>query len=116
MTKPEITFEYYFNEYCGGIGGILDKTAFDKHILPAMREIKSRCVTATEADLNCAEVLQCACQVAEQLYLADKVGMLKSESIDGYSVTYSEGGAAKNLQRIILKHLAGTGLLYAGVE
>ncbi len=116
MTKAEISFEYYFNEYCGGCSGVLDNAAFDKYIFPAMREIKSHCNGAADADLNCTEVLQCACEVAEQLYLADKVGLVKSENIDGYSVTYSTEGSVASLNRVILKHLAETGLLYAGVE
>lgn len=116
MTKPEITFEYYFNEYCGGCRGILDKEAFVEYILPAFREIKGLCGGVKDADLNRAEVLQCACEVAEKLYLAEKSGNVKSESIDGYSVTYSDSEPTKNLKTIIIMHLADTGLLYAGVE
>ena len=116
MKKPEIGFEYYFNEFCGGCRGVLDKEAFDKYILPAFREIKSRCTCATDETFNRDEVLQCVCEVAEKLYLAHQAGTVKSERIDGYSVTYSEVDSDKNLNRIILKHLADTGCLYAGVE
>lgn len=116
MTNLEISFEYYVSEYCCGCGGVLDKDAFDKYIAPALREIKSCCGNATDGDMNSTEVLQCVCEVAEQLYLADKAGRVKSETIDGYSVTYSEDDTAKNLYRVILKRLAHTGLLYAGVE
>ena len=116
MTKPRITFEYYFNEYCGGCRGVLTKEVFDRYIVPAFCEIKSLCPSAKDEDLNRDEVLLCACKVAEELYVADKVGLVKNENIDGYSVTYADGASAKNLQKIILKYLADTGCLYAGVE
>lgn len=116
MTKPEINFEYYFNEYCGGRRSVLDKEAFDKYTTHAFREIKGLCGGIKDADLNRAEVLQCACEVAERLYLAQRTGNVKREDIDGYSVTYAEGDSAKNLKTVIIKHLVDTGLLYAGVE
>ncbi len=116
MLKPEISFEYYFNEYCGGCRGVLDKEAFDKYITPAFREIKGLCGCAKGADLNRPEVLQCACEVAEKLYLAQKTGNVKREDIDGYSVTYSDSAADRNVKSVIMMHLADTGLLYAGVE
>ncbi len=116
MTRPKVTFEYYFNEYCGGCRGVLDKASFDRYILPAFCEIKSLCGRAKDVDLNCSEVLQCLCEVAEKLYLAQGNGRVKSETVDGYSVTYSDVNDTKTLHKIILKHLWGTGLLYAGVE
>ena len=116
MTRPEISFEYYYNEYCGGCRGILDKGAFDKYIIPALREIKCLCAGIKDTDLSCAEVLQCICEVAECMYLAEGTGNVKSENIDGYSVTYSEAEPARNLKMVIIKNLADTGLLYAGVE
>ena len=116
MTKPRVTFEYYFNEYCGGCRGVLDKESFDRYIVPAFCEIKSLCIGTKDADLNCAEVMLCTCEVAEKLYLAEGKSLIKNEAIDGYSVTYYDGETSKDMHRIILKHLAGTGLLYAGVE
>ena len=116
MTRPEINFEYYYNEYCGGCRGVLEKEAFDKYIIPAFHEIKGLCGCARDADLNRTEVLQCACEVAEMLYLAQRTGNVKREDIDGYSVTYSEDEPTKKLKSVIMRHLADTGLLYAGVE
>jgi len=116
VTKPRITFEYYFNEYCGGCRGVLTKEVFDRYIVPAFCKIKSLCPSAKDEDLNRDEVLMCACEIAEKLYLSESTGMIKNENIDGYSVTYSDVVTEKDMQKIILKYLADTGCLYAGVE
>lgn len=79
------------------------------------------------------DVKDCACELAELLYQADTVsqqalqqggaGLLSSYSNDGESGTfdlsqsaYTEEGGARKTREIIYKHLACTGLLYAGVN
>lgn len=76
------------------------------------------------------EVKDCACELAELLYQADRSaqqaavqgGVLQSYSNDGESgtfdlsqSTFTEGGKAKKIREIIHRHLGNTGLLYRGV-
>lgn len=76
------------------------------------------------------EVKDCACELTELLYQADKStqqviaqgGVLQSYSNDGESgtfdlsqSTFTEGGKAKKTSEIIHRYLGNTGLLYRGV-
>lgn len=76
------------------------------------------------------EVKDCACELAELLYQADKSaqkaaaqgGVLQSYSNDGESgtfdlsqSTFTEEGKAKKISEIIHRYLGNTGLLYRGV-
>lgn len=76
------------------------------------------------------EVKDCACELAELLYQADRSaqraseqgGFLQSYSNDGESGTfdlsqsvYTEEGKKKKAREIIYRYLGNTGLLYAGV-
>ncbi len=76
------------------------------------------------------EVKDCACELAELLYQADKSaqqaaaqgGVLQSYSNDGESgtfdlsqSTFTEEGKTKKISEIIHRYLGNTGLLYRGV-
>lgn len=76
------------------------------------------------------EVKDCACELAELLYQADKSaqqaaaqgGVLQSYSNDGEfgtfdlsQSTFTEEGKAKKISEIIHRYLGNTGLLYRGV-
>ena len=76
------------------------------------------------------DVKDCACELAELLYQADKStqqaaeqgGILQSYSNDGESgtfdvsqSTFTEEGKAKKTREIVYRYLGNTGLLYAGV-
>lgn len=76
------------------------------------------------------EVKDCACELAELLYQADRSaqqaatqgGVLQSYSNDGESgtfdlsqSTFTEEGKAKKIREIIHRYLGNTGLLYRGV-
>lgn len=76
------------------------------------------------------EVKDCACELTELLYQADRSaqqaseqgGFLQSYSNDGESGTfdlsqsvYTEEGKKKKAREIIFRYLGNTGLLYAGV-
>lgn len=76
------------------------------------------------------EVKDCACELTELLYQADKSvqqaalqgGVLQSYSNDGESgtfdlsqSTFTEEGKAKKISEIIHRYLGNTGLLYRGV-
>lgn len=83
-----------------------------------------------DTELLTDEVKDCACELAELLYQADKSaqqaavqgGVLQSYSNDGESgtfdlsqSTFTEEGKAKKISEIIHRYLGNTGLLYRGV-
>nr|DAM36589.1 MAG TPA: Head Tail Connector Protein [Caudoviricetes sp.] len=83
----------------------------------------------TDTELLTDEVKDCACELAELLYQADKSaqqaavqgGVLQSYSNDGESgtfdlshSTFTEEGKAKKIREIIHRYLGNTGLLYRG--
>ena len=83
-----------------------------------------------DTELLTDEVKDCACELAELLYQADKSaqqavaqgGVLQSYSNDGESgtfdlsqSTFTEEGKAKKIGEIIHRYLGNTGLLYRGV-
>ncbi len=82
-----------------------------------------------DTELLTDEVKDCACELAELLYQADKSaqqaavqgGVLQSYSNDGESgtfdlshSTFTEEGKAKKIREIIHRYLGNTGLLYRG--
>ena len=86
-----------------------------------------------EPDLISEPVKRCVCEIAELLYRAAELseqarqqgaaGLLASYSNDGESGTYdlksspyTEEGKAGRIREILYRHLAFTGLLYAGVR
>lgn len=83
-----------------------------------------------DTELLTDEVKDCACELAELLYQADKSaqqaaaqgGVLQLYSNDGESgtfdlsqSTFTEEGKAKKISEIIHRYLGNTGLLYRGV-
>lgn len=83
-----------------------------------------------DTELLTDEVKDCACELAELLYQADRSaqqaavqgGILQSYSNDGESgtfdlsqSTFTEEGKAKKISEIIHRYLGNTGLLYRGV-
>lgn len=82
-----------------------------------------------DTELLTDEVKDCACELAELLYQADRSaqqaavqgGVLQSYSNDGESgtfdlsqSTFTEEGKAKKISEIIHRYLGNTGLLYRG--
>lgn len=83
-----------------------------------------------DTELLTDEVKDCACELTELLYQADKStqqaaaqgGVLQSYSNDGESgtfdlsqSTFTEEGKAKKISEIIHRYLGNAGLLYRGV-
>lgn len=126
---------YYAKEYLAGCKEpIIPDESFRYWERQAEKEINKftygRIIAHSE--LISDNVKDCVCEIAELLYRADNVaeqaleqggaGLLSSYNNDGESGTfdlsqsvYTEEGKAKKISDIIHKHLAYTGLLYAGV-
>lgn len=117
VGNKEIGYEYYFNVYNSGHQGVLPRQEFDRYINAAQREVQSR-LNCDISDCDAWDaVALCICEVAEALFRDEKQASVKSESTDGYSVTFKDGDCVDDrIRKILLKRLSQTGLLYAGVE
>lgn len=63
-----------------------------------------------------ASIKLCICEMAEFLYECSKIGGIKSENNDGYSVSYQERDIKCEMIKIAELHLGGTEFLYRGVD
>ena len=104
-----VDYLYYKKEYLGKV--FCEKTEFERYEILARRYINS--VINSKAEDAGEGIFYCICAVAEQLFLnAEKAG-IKSENLDGYSVTYS-GDERKKLYEILRICLPAE-LLFKGV-
>lgn len=116
MMKIDVSYSYYFNDYCHGQNPILTVDEFGKYKAYAERFLTSVCCTARIDGVE-AEVRDCVCTLAERIYTDQKTGRIKSENIDGYSVTFADNVVVrKELLEIAGLYLGRSGLVYAGVE
>ena len=112
----DVTYGEYFGVFSGGEDGLIPTEKFDGYIKRAKIFLKSICTDATD-ESYIEDIKNCLCALAEEIYSQQKQGGIKTENIDGYSVTYSmESPAERRLLRIALTYLGKSGLLYAGVE
>ena len=124
-------YEYYVSEYLLGRTPAVPETEFaywekqaelvmDQHTFGRLTD---------DPDLLTDAGKDCACELAELYYLADKAmgqegsGLLASYSNDGESGTfdlsgspYTEQGKRRKAAEVIGRYLGRTGLLYAGVD
>ncbi len=104
-----IDYLYYKKDFNGSI--IPDEEQFNKNADLAQRYINT--VINCKAVYNENVVADCICAVAEKIYeYGDNAG-IKSESIDGCSVTYTDQ-AVKNFNTILKLYLPSS-LLYRGL-
>ena len=88
-----------------------DKSVFLKYEKLAEKYIKSQ--INEDAEYEPQELYDAICAIAEALYENHSSLNLKSESVDGYSVTYS-GDFSKNLYNILKLYLPKK-LLFRGI-
>lgn len=118
----------YYKETFGGTA--IPESDFNRSVIMAGRYINQFTYNRiTEDNKNEVDGLEdCACDMAESVYTmiySSSSGEKKSETIDGYSVSYvtnqTDGedirtALVRNLYAIATLYLSGTGLLYAGVN
>ena len=104
-----IDYLYYKITYKGTIFN--NEAEFEKYEKLAERYIKSQMNDSVEYEPS--ELYDCIIAVAETLYENNGALNLKSESVDGYSVTYSSD-FSKNLLNILKLYLPKK-LLYRGI-
>lgn len=100
---------YYKENYQGKI--INDKADFEQYAKLAVLYIKS--VINSDIDFRKEDIYDCICALAEQLFENRDSKNVKSESVDGYSITYS-GDSGKNLYETLKLYLPKE-LLFRGI-
>ena len=117
MKVNKIGFEFYFNDFCNGRQGMIPAESFERSVILATGELEKYISDSAFVGDYGSEIDMCLCELAEYIYQKEKVGNIRSESVDGYSVSFVEGvGNRTNVAEIILRRLGKSGLLYAGVE
>ena len=115
LKISNVSFAFYFNEFCLGGEVSLPRTGFEKYIKKAENVLSGMGVSFDQKYEN--EIKLCLCDVAERLYIMSKTENLKQESIDGYSATFADKSSMeKSLKSVVINRLGMCGLLYAGVE
>ena len=126
------SYNYYESGYLMGRDPKLSEDEFPLWEKQAERVLNQYAFSrlASNFGLITDDVKDCACELAELLYQADKStqqaaeqgGILQSYSNDGESgtfdvsqSTFTEEGKAKKTREIVYRYLGNTGLLYAGV-
>lgn len=127
-----VNYGYYESKYLLGREPTVPKDDFmfwEKQTERVLNQYTFGRLTA-DTELLTDEVKDCACELAELLYQADRSaqqaavqgGVLQSYSNDGESgtfdlsqSTFTEEGKAKKISEIIHRYLGNTGLLYRGV-
>ncbi len=114
--KNNLSFEFYFNVFCGGKNGVLSRDVFDRFALAAERELSGFVAPDQFGKIPSETLLVCLCEIAELLFVSEKNSGIKSERVDGYSVTFSDGDEFRGkVRRIVLQRLGHLGVLFAGV-
>lgn len=115
MLVSDVSYEYYFSSYNCGREGKLSPSDFDFYCRRATEEVALRINNdATEEQKD--NLRLAICEVADLISSSAAPHNIKSENIDGYSVTYKDHAPlSSSIASILEKHLSGSGLLYRGV-
>lgn len=120
ITSPYVDFSYYTESYGGKKLSKDDFGCAEKHAEVVLHQITfDRVKNLSEIP---EEVKQAICAMAEVSYREKKkTPGVKSETIDGYSVTYGDSGNTVGSSGVLnmmyqeaSTYLANTGLLYRG--
>ncbi|MBQ2931295.1 MAG: hypothetical protein IJE62_00410 [Clostridia bacterium] len=116
MIDVETLYSDYFDKMSFGQVAILSPDNFEKYIKSAKIFLES--ILAEDAPKSCEDDIKCCLYVlAEEIFEEEKRGGVKSENIDGYSVTFKDQSpAGRRLLKTALIYLGKSGLLYAGVD
>ena len=116
MLKIDTGFGEYFEKFSHSGEARLSKENFDKYIKEAKLFLEN-VISADLGEENFEKVKECLFALAEEIFEEQKNGRIRSENIDGYSVSFAERSAiAQRLFKIVGLYLGKSGLVYAGVE
>ena len=96
MKVNKIGFEFYFNVFCDGGQGVIPAESFGKSVAFAKGELGKYISDRYDLSEYETEIGMCLCELAEYIYQRTKIGNIKSESVDGYSVSFVEPAVGKN--------------------
>lgn len=106
-------FEYYQHTYFGDV--IISEKDFNKCGSKAAAFLNS--ITFNRITENNDSIKSCFCELCDLIELEPKNGGVASENNDGYSVVYDKDNPLeKRMYNVCKVYLAGSGLLYRGVE
>lgn len=105
-----VDYIYYTNKYQGSV--IDNSSDFTKYENMAVRYVKS--IINPQVDYNEEDIYECICVLAEQLFENNDLKNIKSETVDGLSVTYT-GDFNKALYETLKLYLPKE-LLYRGLN
>lgn len=118
IREPYVDFKYYSSEYRGAK---VDKTTFDQNltwVTALIDMITFGRIRRLETVPDCVKDAICCGVEKYSAYQKLKDQELKSESIDGYSVSYADSGKATDIRQEVITdmktYLSGTGLTYRG--
>ncbi len=115
MLNAFVTYEYYISNFCSSLAPLLDAENFDLYIKKAVVFLES--ITNKGIDASDENIKNAICAIADKLFLGESKGNIKSESADGYSVTFKDGESLRQgLFEIALMYLGKSDMLYSGVE
>lgn len=115
MLVSDVSYEYYLSSYNCGREGKLSPSDFDFYCRRATEEVALR-INGKADEEHKNSVRLAICEVADLISSSAAPHNIKSENIDGYSVTYKDHAPLSlSIASILEKHLSGSGLLYRGV-
>lgn len=115
MRMPDVSYEYYYTDFNCSSEGVIPPESFDVCSRRAIEEVELRLYSQPD-ETQYEDVRMCLCAVAELIHKWVQNGDKKSESIDGYSVTFSDMAPITVLiNAAVARYLAKHGLLYRGV-
>lgn len=100
---------YYKKNFKGNV--IADKEVFERCADLALRYIKS--FVGEKAQYQDEQISDCICALAEQIYEQSGRENIKSESIDGVSITYADDSKKSFCE--VMKLYLPKDLLYRGI-
>lgn len=117
VREPYVDYDYYSNEYMGN----LDLTRFSRNLKWAtalIDEITYGRIAKLDSIPDCVKDAVCSAVEKYDQYKQLKDQKLKSESNDGYAVSYADAEKMSAVRLEIIAdmkmYLAGTGLIYRG--
>lgn len=114
IFNNKIEYGYYYNDYSEQ-EPILDSKEFALCEIQARKFLRGLC-TSSIPEEYIDDYFSCVCAIAEKIHTQKPAGV-KSESIDGYSVTYAEDSISqKELYKTAIHYLGDLGVLYQGVD
>ena len=110
-------FDYYSNTFCDVPAPIAEDER-DMYLEKASAFLRSLFLNGEPTEPSDQRIKSACCGVAPCFYAYDKREGISSETNDGYSISFADGGgferAEKKALAIARYYLAGTGLLYRG--